>query len=173
MRKMTLSKSKKIPLIIPETCYQPSFLFSIPNVKLYSYRINPTFRCDPITQKKTILYTPSLFVLWALHYAVENPHLFSSLLCYGKQWDSSFALIYLKLRLQNERHLLGSDVPSPTVMKTLLKHVEISNYSALPIGKWLKLVKNYKTNYKKLSIPLFWLDDYKNNTDFHQIISKL
>ncbi|WP_455481628.1 hypothetical protein V4P56_03835 [Bartonella sp. B35(2025)] len=168
----TLESEKKIFLAIPETCYQTSSLFFIPNIKLCFYRIKPTYQCNIIPQKKPILYAPSFLALWALHYTVENPHLFSALLCHGKQWYSPLALIWLKLRLKNDRYLMGSDVPSPMIIKALHQHVAVSNYSTLPIGTWLQLIKNYETNYNNLSIPLLWLDNYKNNTDIHKVILK-
>lgn len=173
MQKNTPSKNREqLFLAVPETCYQTSPLFSIPDTTLCSYRIKPTYQCDTKLHKKLILYAPSFFALWALHYAVKNPSLFSLILCYGKQWTSPLSLMGLKLHLQNNRRLMGSDVPSPMIMKALHQHVAISEYSALPIGKWLQFVKNYKTNYKNLSIPLFWLDNYKSNTNIRQIISK-
>ncbi|MBB5073174.1 hypothetical protein HNQ69_000278 [Bartonella callosciuri] len=82
-------------------------------------------------------------------------------------------MMWLKLRLQNDRRRMGSDVPSLMIMKALHQHVAIDDYSALPIGTWLQFVKNYKTNYKNLSTPLFWLDNYKSNTNIHEIILKL
>ncbi|EJF81064.1 hypothetical protein [Bartonella doshiae] len=174
MQKNVTSKSKKhIFLAVPETCYRTSPLFSIPNTTVCFYRIKPTYQCNIVPQKKTILYAPSFFSLWALQYAIENPSLFSSLLCHGKQWTSSLALIWLKLRLQNDQRLMGSDVPSPIIMKALNKYVAIGSHNALPIGTWLQYAKNYKTNYKNLSIPLFWLDNYKSNTNIHAILSKL
>ncbi|WP_208440477.1 hypothetical protein [Bartonella raoultii] len=173
MQKNTPLQSKKqLFLAVPETCYQTSPLFSIPDTTLCFYRIKPTYQCNMISHTKPILYAPSFFALWALHYAVKKPSLFSLILCYGKQWTSPLALMRLKLRLQNDRRLMGSDVPSPVIMKALHQHVAMSDYSALPIGKWLQFVKNYKTNCKHLSTPLFWLDNYKNNTNIHQIISK-
>ncbi|WP_455480384.1 hypothetical protein V3564_04380 [Bartonella sp. B12(2025)] len=174
MQKNAPSKNKEqVFLAVPETCYQISPLFSTANITLYFYRIKPTYQCNMVPPRKPILYAPSFFALWALHYAVKNPSLFSSLLCYGKQWYSPLALMWLKLRLQNDRRLMGSDVPSPMIMKALYQHVTNGEYSALSIGTWLQFVKNYKTNYKNLSTPLFWLDDYKNNSNIHEIISKL
>ncbi|WP_332060487.1 hypothetical protein [Bartonella sp. CB74] len=174
MQKHTPSTSKKqIFLAVPETCYQTPSLFSIPDIKLCFYRIKPTYQCDIIPQRKSILYAPSFLALWALQYTIENPYLFSSLLCHGKQWYSPLALMWLKLRLQKDRCLMGSDVASPMIIKALHQHVAISDYTALSIGTWLQLVKNYKTNCKNLSQPLFWLDNYKNYTNIRQIISKL
>lgn len=169
----SLHSKKQIFLAIPESSYQTSPLFSIPNTTLCFYRIKPIYQCNMVSPQKTILYAPSFFILWALQYAVENPHLFSSILCYGRRWTSPLALIWLKLRLQNDRRLLGSDVPSPLIMKALYQHIAVSDYSALPIGTWLQFVKNYKTNYKSLSIPLLWLDNDKNKINIQQIISKL
>ncbi|KEC54626.1 hypothetical protein [Bartonella koehlerae] len=172
MQKNAPYQSKKqLFLAVPETCYQTSPLFSIPNIILCSYRIKPTYQCNKISQRKPILYAPSFFTLWALYFAVKNPTLFSSILCHGRQWSSPFALMWLKLRLQNDRRLLGSDVPSPMIMKALHQHVAMSDSSALPIGTWLQLVKNYKKNCENSSTPFFWLDNY--NTNIHQIISKL
>ncbi|EJF75692.1 hypothetical protein HWV54_01490 [Bartonella alsatica] len=174
MQKNAPSKSKKqIFLAVPETCYQTSSLSSIPHTTLCSYRIKPIYQCNMILPKKPILYAPSFFALWALHHAVKKPFLFSSILCHGKQWTSPLALLWLKLYLQNDRRLMGSDVPSLMIMKVLRQHVAISDYSALPIGTWLHFVKNYKTNRKNLSLPLFWLDNYKNKINFREIISKL
>ncbi|WP_455476471.1 hypothetical protein [Bartonella sp. B17] len=174
MHKNIPSQSKKkIFLAVPETCYQTSFCFSIPDITLCFYRIHPTYQCNITPQIKPVLYAPSFFALWALHYAVKNPHLFSSLLCHEEQWYSPLALMWLKLRLKNDRRLMGSDVPSPMIMKSLHKHVANSNYSALSIDTWLQLVKNYKMNCKDLSPNLFWLNNYKNNINIHQIISKL
>ncbi|ACS51616.1 hypothetical protein [Bartonella grahamii] len=174
MQKNIPQKSKKqIFLAVPETCYQTLPLFSIPDITLYFYRIKPTYQCNMVPKRKAILYAPSFFALWALYYAVKNPSLFSSIFCYGKQWSSPLALTWLKLRLQNDRRLMGSDVPSPMIMKALHQHIATNDYSALPIGTWLQFVKNYKTNCKNLSIPLFWLDNYKNNINIQQIISKL
>ncbi|AFR26571.1 hypothetical protein RM11_0854 [Bartonella quintana RM-11] len=162
MQKNAPSKSKKqIFLAVPETCYQTSPLFSLPDITLCFYRIKPTYQCNVVSQRKPILYAPSFFALWALHFVAKNPSLFSSILCHGRQWTSSLALMWLKLRLQNDRYLMGSDVPSPMIMKALHQHVAISDYSALPIGTWLQFVKNYKTNCKNLSPPLFWLDNIK------------
>ncbi|ATP12628.1 hypothetical protein [Bartonella henselae] len=172
MQKNSPYKSKKqLFLAVPETCYQTSPLFSIANTTVCFYRIKPTYQCNRILQRKPILYAPSFFALWALHFAVKNPTLFSSILCHGRQWTSPFALMWLKLRLQNERRFLGSDVPSLIIMKALHQYVAMSEYSALPIGRWLQLVKNYKKNCKNLSTPFFYLDNY--NTNIHQIISKL
>ncbi|OLL41892.1 hypothetical protein [Bartonella henselae] len=172
MQKNSPYKSKKqLFLAVPETCYQTSPLFSIANITVCFYRIKPTYQCNRILQRKPILYAPSFFALWALHFAVKNPTLFSSILCHGRQWTSPFALMWLKLRLQNERRFLGSDVPSLIIMKALHQYVAMSEYSALPIGRWLQLVKNYKKNCKNLSTPFFYLDNY--NTNIHQIISKL
>ncbi|OLL53080.1 hypothetical protein KAE70_02350 [Bartonella henselae] len=172
MQKNSPYKSKKqLFLAVPETCYQTSPLFSIANITVCFYRIKPTYQCNRILQRKPILYAPSFFALWALHFAVKNPTLFSSILCHGRQWTSPFALMWLKLRLQNERRLLGSDVPSLIIMKALHQYVAMSEYSALPIDRWLQLVKNYKKNCKNLSTPFFYLDSY--NTNIHQIISKL
>ncbi|WP_345115283.1 hypothetical protein [Bartonella jaculi] len=174
MQKNTSPTNKKqILLAVPETCYQTSFLFSIPDIRLCFYRIKPTYQCNSVPPRKSILYAPSFLALWALHYAVENPHLFSSLLCHGKQWTSPLALTWLKLYLHNNRRLMGSDVPSPIIIKALHPYVAMSNHFSLPIGMWLQFVKNYKTNCKNLSIPLFWLDNYTNNNDIYQIISKL
>ncbi|MBB4076974.1 hypothetical protein GGR08_001289 [Bartonella fuyuanensis] len=176
MQKNNLQKAKskkQILLAVPDTCYQTFPLFSIPAIILRFYRIKPTYQCNIEPGRKAILYAPSFFVLWALYYAVKNPSLFSSIFCYGKQWSSPLALMWLKLRLQNDRRLMGSDVPSPMIMKALLQHIATNDYSALPIGTWLQFVKNYRTNYKNLSIPLFWLDNYKNNNNIRQIISKL
>ncbi|GAA5097327.1 hypothetical protein [Bartonella acomydis] len=174
MQKNIPSKSKEqIFLAVPETCHHTSTVFSIPDTTLCFYRIKPTYQCNIVPPQKPILYAPSFFTLWALHYAVQNPSLFSSILCYGKQWVSPLALVWLKLRLQNDRRLMGSDVPSLMIMKALHQHVAMSHYSALPIGKWLQFVKGYKMNCKSLSIPLFWLDNYKNNANIHEIILKL
>ncbi|MGF7157383.1 hypothetical protein [Bartonella heixiaziensis] len=174
MQKNTPSTNKKqILLAIPETCYQTSSLFFIPDIKHCFYRIKPAYQCNNVAPRKLILYAPSFLALWALHYAVENPHLFSLLLCHGKQWTSPLVLRWLKLHLQNNRRLMGSDVPSPMITKALHHHVARSDHIALPIGMWLQFVKNYKTNRKNLSIPLFWLDNYTNNSNIHQIISKL
>lgn len=174
MQKNAPSKNREqLFLAVPETCYQTSPLFSIPDTTLCFYRIKPTYQCNVVTPRKPILYAPSFFALWALHYAVKKPSLFSLILCYEKQWTSPLSLMRIKLRLQNDRRLMGSDVPSLMIMKALHQHVAISDYSALPIGKWLQFVKNYKTNCKNLSTPLFWLDNYKNNTNIHQMISKL
>ncbi|WP_317993497.1 hypothetical protein [Bartonella gliris] len=174
MQKNIPSKSKKqIFLAVPETCYQTSFLFSIPDIQLCFYRIKPTYQCTNVPKRKSILYAPSFLALWALHYAVENPHLFSALLCHGKQWTSPLTLMWLKLHLKNNRRLMGSDVPSLMIIKALHQHVAVSDYTALPIGMWLQFVKNYQNNCKNLSIPLFWLDNYTNNNDIHRIISKL
>ncbi|WP_455478170.1 hypothetical protein V3565_05435 [Bartonella sp. B10] len=172
-KSVPLKKKAQIFLAIPETYHKMSFIFSIPDIELCFYRIKPTYQCNIMPHKKPILYAPSFFALWALHYAVENPHLFSSILCHGKQLYSPLALMFLKLRLQNDKRLMGSDVPSPMIMKVLHQYVAVSNYSSLPIGTWLQLVKNYKTNYQNLSLPLFWLDHYKNNTDIHRMIIKL
>ncbi|MBX4335064.1 hypothetical protein [Bartonella raoultii] len=172
-KKAPSQSKKKFFLAIPETSYQTSPLFSLPNTTLCFYRIKPTYQCNIVAQKKTILYAPSFFILWALQYAVANPHLFSSILCYEKHWTSPLALIWLKLRLQNDRRLLGSDVPSPMIMKALYQHTAVSEHSALPIGTWLQFVKNYKTNYKNLSIPLLWLDNDKSKIDIERIMSKL
>ncbi|WP_455478996.1 hypothetical protein V4B17_04410 [Bartonella sp. B23] len=167
------TNKKQILLAVPETCYQTSPIFSLADTTLCFYRIKPTYQCNMVPSKKPILYAPSFFALWALDYAVKRSSLFSSILCHEKQWTSSLALLQLKLCLQNDRRLMGSDVPSLMIMKALHRHVAIGNYSALPIGTWLQFVKNYKTNCKNLSLPLFWLDNYKNNTDIHEIISKL
>lgn len=174
MQKNISSRSKKqIFLAVPETCYHTLPLFSIPDITLHFYRIKPTYQCDIEPKRKVILYAPSFFALWALYYAVKKPSLFSSIFCHGKQWTSPLALMWLKLRLQNDRRLMGSDVPSPMIMKALHKHVATNDYSALPIGMWLHFVKNYKMNCKNLSIPLFWLDNCKNKINIQQIISKL
>ncbi|WP_208434050.1 hypothetical protein [Bartonella taylorii] len=174
MQKNTSSKrKKKIFLAVPEACYQTSPLFFLPDITVCFYRIKPTYQCNNVSPPKTVLYAPSFFALWALHYAVKNPSFFSSILCYGKQCTSPLALMWLKLRLQNERRLMGSDVPSLKIMQALRHHVAINDYSALPIGTWLQFIKNYKTNCKNLSTPLFWLDNYKNNTNIHEIVSKL
>ncbi|WP_208435907.1 hypothetical protein [Bartonella phoceensis] len=174
MKKNAPSKNKeKFFLAIPETYYQTLPLFSVSDTILCFYRIKPTYQCNMVTSRKPILYAPSCFALWALHYAVKNPSLFSSILCHGKQWTSPLALMWLKLRLENDRRRMGSDVPSLIIMKALHQHVAMSDYSALPIGKWLQFVKNYKANRKNLSIPLFWLDNYNDNTNIHQIISEL
>ncbi|PIT70679.1 hypothetical protein [Bartonella tribocorum] len=174
MQKNIFSRSKKnILLAVPETCYQTFPFFSIPDITLYFYRIKPTYQCNMEPERKVILYAPSFFALWALNYAVKNHSLFSSIFCYGKQWASPLALIWLKLRLQNERRLMGSDVPSPMIMKALRQHITAHDYSALPIGTWLHFVKNYKMNCKNLSIPIFWLDNYKNEINTQQIISIL
>ncbi|WP_019221468.1 hypothetical protein [Bartonella senegalensis] len=162
---------KQLFLAVPQTCYQTSPLFSLANITVCFYRIQPTYQCDRILQRKPILYAPSFFALWALYFAGQNPTLFSSILCHGRQWTSPFALLWLRLCLQNERLLLGSDVPSPMIMKALHHHVAMSNYSALPIGTWLQLVKNYKKNCKNLSTPFFWFDH--DNINLHQIIPKL
>ncbi|WP_336279506.1 hypothetical protein [Bartonella sp. CB175] len=173
MQKNSHQKSTtKISLAIPETCYQTSFLFSMPDITLCFYRITPAYKCNIVPPQKTILYAPSFLAFWALHYAVKNPHLFSSLWCHGKQWYSPPALAWLKLHLKNNRRLMGSDVPSLLIMKALHKHVAVSDYTALPIGTWLQLVNNYKTNYKQLSVPLLWLDNYKNITNIRQIITQ-
>ncbi|EJF95174.1 hypothetical protein MEE_01216 [Bartonella elizabethae F9251 = ATCC 49927] len=172
-KNIPLRSKKQIFLAVPETCYQTLPLFSIPEITVHFYRIKPTYQCNIRPERKAILYAPSFFALWALYYAVKNPSLFSSIFCYGKQWTSPLALMWLKLRLQNDRRLMGSDVPSPMIMKALRQHVATNNDSALPIGTWLHFVKNYKMNCKKLSIPLFWLDNYKNNINIQQIISKL
>ncbi|WP_336294270.1 hypothetical protein [Bartonella sp. CB169] len=161
-KNIPLKTKTQLFLAIPETCYQIPPYFSVPDTTMCFYRIKPTYQCNIALPQKPILYAPSFFAFWALHYAVKNPSLFSSLLCYGKQWFTPFALMWLKLRLQNERYLMGSDVPSSIIMKTLYQHVERSEYSALPIGTWLQFVKNYKKNYRNLSIPIFWLDKYKN-----------
>ncbi|MET3590252.1 hypothetical protein ABID23_001356 [Bartonella silvatica] len=166
-------KKRQIFLSVPETCYQTLPLFSIPDITLCFYRIKPYYQCDTAPPQKNILYAPSFFSLWALHYAVENPSLFSAILCYGKQWASPLALMWLKFCLKNDCRRMGSDVPSLMIMKALHQHVAISDYSAFPIKQWLHFVKNYKRNYKNLSIPLFWLDNYKNNRNIHEIISKL
>ncbi|WP_455473794.1 hypothetical protein [Bartonella sp. B30(2025)] len=168
-----LQSKKKIFFAIPETCHQTSFLLSIPNTILCFYRIHPTYQCNVVPQQKPILYAPSFLALWAVHYAVKNPHLFSALLCHRKQWISPPALMWLKLRLKNDRRLMGSDVPSPMIIKSLHEHITNSNYNALSIGTWLELVKNYKISCKNLSLPVFWLNDYKNSTNLHQIISNL
>ncbi|WP_273759344.1 hypothetical protein [Bartonella sp. ML70XJBT.G] len=174
MQKNAPSKNREhLFLAVPETCYQTSPLFSMPDTTLCFYRIKPTYQCNMIPHKKLILYAPSFFALWALHYAVKKPSLFSLILCYGKQWTSPLSLMGLKLRLQNDRRLMGSDVPSLMIMKALHQHVAKSDYSTLPIEKWLQFVKNYKTNCKNLSTPLFWLDNCKSNTNIRQIISKL
>ncbi|AGF76078.1 hypothetical protein [Bartonella vinsonii] len=174
MQKSAHSKSKKqIFLAVPETCYQTSPLFSIPDTTLCFYRIKPTYQWSMVSPRKPILYAPSFFALWAVHYAVKNPSLFSSILCHGKQWASPLALLWLKLCLQNDRRLMGSDVPSLRIMKALHRHVAMSDYSALPIGTWLQFVKNYKKNCQNLSLPLLWLDNYKNNNNIREIISKL
>ncbi|EJF97507.1 hypothetical protein MEI_01201 [Bartonella vinsonii subsp. arupensis Pm136co] len=174
MQKIPPSKSKKqIFLAVPETGYRTSPLFSIPDITLCFYRIKPTYQCSMVSPKKPILYAPSFFALWAVHYAVKKPSLFSSILCHGKQWSSSLALLWLKLCLQNDRRLMGSDVPSLRIMKALHRHVAMSDYSALPIGTWLQFVKNYKKNCQNLTLPLLWLDNYQNNTNIREIISKL
>ncbi|UNE53692.1 hypothetical protein [Bartonella machadoae] len=174
MQKNVPSKSKKqIFLAVPETCYQTSSIFSLPNTTLCFYRIKPTFQCKNVPPRKPILYAPSFFALWALDYAAQNPCLFSSIVCHGKKWTSSLSLLWLKLCLQNDRRLMGSDVPSLMIMKALYQHIAIGRYSALPIGTWLQFVKNYKNNCKNLSIPLLWLDNDKNNTNIHEIIAKL
>ncbi|WP_156850740.1 hypothetical protein [Bartonella refiksaydamii] len=174
-KNVPLKSKKKIFLAVPETCYQTPSFFSLQDITVFFYRIKPTYQCNNVSvpPQKTILYAPSFFALWALHYAARNPSFFSSILCYGKQWTSPLALMWLKLRLQNERRLMGSDVPSLKIMRALRRHIAISDYSALSIGAWLQFVENYKINSKNLSIPLFWLDSYKNNTNIHEIISKL
>ncbi|MCZ2204072.1 hypothetical protein [Bartonella sp. A05] len=164
---------KKISLAVPETCHQASSLFSIPDIKLYSYRIKPTYQCNTEPGDNPILYAPSFLFLWALHYVVKNPHPFSSLLCHRSQCYSPLAFMWLKLRLKNERRLMGSDVSSPMINKNLRQHIAITNYSALSIGTWLQLMKNHHNYYENLSIPIFWLDSHKNNIDIHKIISKL
>ncbi|UTO27915.1 hypothetical protein [Bartonella harrusi] len=174
MQKNAPSKSKKqIFLAVPETCHQTSPLFSLPDTSLCFYRIKPTYQCKSAPPRKPILYAPSFFALWALDYATQNPCLFSSIVCHGKQWTSPPALLWLKLCLQNDRRLMGSDVPSLRIMKALHQHIAIGSYSALSIGTWLQFVKNYKKNRRNLSIPLLWLDNDKNNTNIHEIISKL
>lgn len=174
MQKNTPSKNKRqIFLAVPETCYQTLPFFSIPDITLCFYRIKPNYQCNIASSQKPILYAPSFFVLWALHHAVKNPSLFSSILCHGKQWTSPLTLMWLKLRLQNDRRRMGSDVPSLMIVKALHQHVAKSDYSALPIEKWLQFIKNYKMNCKSLSVPLFWLDNYKNNNNIREIISKI
>ncbi|WP_332066023.1 hypothetical protein [Bartonella sp. CB189] len=172
-KNLPTKNKKKIFLAIPETCYQPSFFSSIPNVTLCFYRIKPTYKCNIVPSRKAILYAPSFLALWALHYAVENPHLFSSLWCHGKQWYSPLALIWLKLHLKNNRRLMGSDVPSPMIMKALQRHIAVSEYNALSIGTWLELVNSYKANSRHLPLPLFWLDNCKNSVTIRHIITKL
>ncbi|WP_019222405.1 hypothetical protein [Bartonella rattaustraliani] len=173
MQKNTPSEKKKVFLAVPETSYQALPFFSIPDITLCFYRIKPDYQCNIVPPQKPILYAPSFFVFWALHYAAKNPSLFSSILCHGKQWTSLFTLMWLKLRLQNDLRRMGSDVPSLMIVKALHQHVAINDYSALPIGKWLQFVKSYKMNCKSLTTPLFWLDNYKNDSDIHKIISKV
>ncbi|CBI76694.1 conserved protein of unknown function [Bartonella clarridgeiae 73] len=174
MQKNTPSKRKKqILLAIPETCYQKSSLFSIPDLKLCFYRIKPAYQCNIEPQDKPILYAPSFLILWAVQYTVKNPHLFSSILCHRPKWYSTFLLMWYKLRLKNECRLIGSDVQSPMITKVLRKHIAVADYHSLLIGKWLQLMENYHNYRKDLSIPLFWFDNDKMSTDIHQIISKL
>ncbi|WP_336276521.1 hypothetical protein [Bartonella sp. CB178] len=171
--KSLLQSKQKIRLAIPETCYLASFFFSIPNTVLYFYRINPTYQCNINPRGKLILYAPSFLALWAVQYAAKNPHLFSALLCHERQWYSPLALMWLKLRLKNDRRLMGSDVPDPMIMKVLHRHMAASDHSALSIGTWLQFAKNYKTNCKNLLPSLFWLDNYKNGANISQLISEL
>ncbi|AQX28264.1 MULTISPECIES: hypothetical protein [unclassified Bartonella] len=172
-KNIPLKRKKQILLTIPETCYQKSFLFSIPNLKLHFYRIKPAYQCNIEPQNKSILYAPSFLILWAIQYAVENPHLFSLLLCHKPKWYSPSLFMWYKLCLKNERRLMGSDVQSPMITKALRKHIAVTDYYSLPISKWLKLTQNYQNYRKDLSIPLFWLDNDKMSTDIHEILSRL
>ncbi|WP_438722070.1 hypothetical protein [Bartonella rochalimae] len=172
-KNIPLKRKKQILLALPETCYKKSSLFSIPDLKLCSYRIKPIYQCHTELQDKPILYAPSFLILWAIQYAIKNPYLFSSLLCHKPKWDSFFPLMWYKLRLKNECYLLGSDVQSPMINKALRKHMAVTDYHSLSIGKWLQLIKNYHNYRKDLSIPFFWFDDNKMSTDIHHIISKL
>ncbi|AGF74728.1 putative membrane protein [Bartonella australis AUST/NH1] len=164
---------KQIHLAVPETCHQALSLFAAPDIKLYFYRIKPVYQCTIERREKPVLYAPSFLALWALHYSVQNPHLFSSILCYGEQQYSPLAFMWFKLRLKIERYLMGSDVSSPIITRALRRHTANADYSALPIGTWLQLAKNYQNHRENSPVTLFWLDKHKNSADLHQMILKL
>ena len=83
--------------------------------------------------------------------------LFASYHLNAPEFYSTFKLFVLKLRLKNERRLMGSDVPSPTMTHILRQWVSVADYFSFTIGEWLEMTQHTKRYLETLSTKISWL----------------
>ena len=58
---------------------------------------------------------------------------------------------------KNERRLMGSDVPSPTMTHILRQWVSVADYFSFTIGEWLEMTQHTKCYLETLSTKISWL----------------
>lgn len=119
-----------------------------------------------------VLYAPSYLALWAVKMAVLQPNIVSHCILDAQPQGWQLALYLTKLRLYNERRLMGSDVPSPIIKKALRQHVSVADYFALNIGEWLSVFPHYSQNIQSLEARIFWLKKTTTQNEIQGFLTK-
>lgn len=156
-------------IVVPDSLSKKPDLLN--GFKTNNYRVatNPLTEAKILSQE-IVLYAPPPLGFWALFVAEKGIKDFSKLILDFKDYYTPWRLYLLRLRLKNERRLMGSDVRSPLMMRYLRQSLSIADYFPFSIGEWLTMTCNTKSNIMALSSRVFWLDQPHTQQDFQNFL---
>ncbi|EJF89085.1 hypothetical protein MEG_00246 [Bartonella tamiae Th307] len=129
---------------------------------------------------KTFLYAPNPLGLWALDFFHKNIghsrppktkmqdenhesesllplHKIDALILNNSLFYTQFSIAFMRLRLKNERRLMGSDVPSRFMMRALRRHLAVADYFYFHVGQWLCLTEDVPQKLQYCKNKIRWL----------------
>lgn len=137
----------------------------------YAYQLIRKGISDAKDSHSTILlYAPPPIGFWALWAKASGNLQNTELVLNAPEFYSTFKLFVLRLRLKNERRLMGSDVPSPTMTHILRQWVSVADYFSFTIGEWLEMTQHTKHYLETLSTKISWLGKEDPSSQFNALL---
>lgn len=157
------------PLYLPDSLRRkPAALQSMDSA---FFRLSPRATANGNTgQCISALYAPAPLGLWAIAALAGGQTSFKRIILDQPRYYGSFAIMWLRLRLKNERRLMGSDVMSPMMMRALRRSMVVADYFPLTIGDWLNLTKQTRSDIQKVQNACFWMDEHTTPAEITRFI---